>query len=540
MSSSIRIALAQQNLVVGDVPGNTGRILSAIRTARDEHRADLVLFAELALCGYPPEDLLFQSGLRMQVHDALEQIRAASQGIAVFVGYPEYQDELIYNSGALFLDGALAANYRKQCLPNYDVFDEERYFVPGRDPGVVRIKEVSVGLTICEDIWEEAPAQQARASGAELLVSINGSPFKHGKQALRDSVIGGRCRNVGLPLAYQNMVGGQDELVFDGGSSIYAADGTVVARAGAFVEDMLCCEFVCQDGDLAPATGRVTAPLGKDETIYAALVTGVRDYVRKNGFPGVVLGLSGGIDSALTLVIAADALGAENVQAVMMPYRYTAQISQDDAEQQARALGVDYRVLPIESMVNATNETLHELFAGLPVDTTEENIQSRCRGLLLMAISNKTGRMVLATGNKSEMAVGYATLYGDMAGGFAPIKDCTKTLVYRLARYRNTIDTVIPTRVIERPPSAELAPDQKDSDSLPDYDILDPILDALMYDDLSEQEIVARGFDEETVARVLAMVRRNEYKRRQAAPGVRISGRAFGRDWRYPITSGYR
>ena len=540
MAETLRIALAQLNVVVGDVAGNVARIKDAIRQARDEHSADLVVFSELAVCGYPPEDLLFQSGLRKQVAAALEEIRQAAAGIAVLVGYPEYQDDdHIFNSALLYIDAQAKANYRKHCLPNYSVFDEERYFTAGDEAVVVEVKGIRIGLTICEDVWEPDPCIKAARAGAQLLISINGSPFRLGKQALREVVLAQRCDEVCLPIVYQNMVGGQDELVFDGGSFVFGADGSCQMRAEAFAAGLFCVDVVQEGGRVEVQAGVVAALLGDDESIYTALVTGVRDYVTKNGFPGVVLGLSSGIDSALTLAIAVDALGADAVQAVMMPYRYTAKISLADAEEQARMLGVDYKVLPIESMVAATTATLDEIFAGLAVDTTEENIQSRCRGMLLMAISNKTGCMVLATGNKSEMAVGYATLYGDMNGGYAPIKDCTKTLIYRLARYRNSIGEAIPGRVIERPPSAELAPDQKDSDSLPPYEILDPVLDALMAEDCSVDEIVARGFERETVIQILTMVRRNEYKRRQAAPGVRISGRAFGRDWRYPITSGY-
>ncbi len=434
----------------------------------------------------------------------------------------------------------MVANYRKHCLPNYAVFDEQRYFSPGDEALVVEVAGARVGVTICEDVWESEPCRLAAAAGAELIVAINGSPFRAGKQGLREAVLAERCRDVGLPLVYQNVTGAQDELVFDGGSCVLSAQGVTISRAPAFEAGLYYTDFVVDGGVLTPQPGTL-APLSADESsVYAALVCGVRDYVNKNGFPGIVLGLSGGIDSALVLAIAVDALGAERVQAIMMPYRYTADISQQDAEEQARRLQVDYQVLPIESMVAATTGVLAELFAGLPADATEENIQSRCRGMLLMAVSNKTGRMVLATGNKSEMAVGYATLYGDMAGGFAPIKDCPKTLVYRLARYRNVQSAVIPERVIERPPSAELAPDQQDTDSLPPYEILDAILDALMLEDLSVDEIIARGFDRQTVLEVVSLVRRNEYKRRQAPPGVRISARAFGRDWRYPITSGYR
>jgi NAD+ synthase (glutamine-hydrolysing) len=540
MSRTIRIALAQLNLFVGDVPGNARRIQQAIGAARDEHAADLVLFSELALCGYPPEDLLFHAGLRRQVAAALDEIRGASRGIGALIGYPEYTGDLIYNSAVLFDDGELGANYRKHCLPNYSVFDEERYFSAGSEATVAEIAGVPIGVTICEDVWEREPCAKAVQAGARLIVTINGSPFRLHKQEIRENVLRDRAGETGVPIAYQNLVGGQDELVFDGGSCVIGADRSVAVRAEPFAEKIVCADFEVAAQAIVPKPGSIADLLDEDESIYAALVTGVRDYVTKNGFAGVVLGLSGGIDSALTLAIAVDALGPDQVQAVMMPYRYTSTMSIEDAEEQARRLGVDYRVIPIEPMVLATNGALSELFAGLPADATEENIQSRCRGLLLMAISNKTGRMVLATGNKSEMAVGYATLYGDMAGGFAPIKDCPKTLVYRLAAHRNGRGEVIPARVLAREPSAELAPDQRDTDSLPPYEVLDPILDALMMENCSVEEIVARGYDRATVGRVLSMVRRNEYKRRQAAPGVRISGRAFGRDWRYPITSGYR
>ncbi|MCP5139891.1 MAG: NAD+ synthase [Chromatiales bacterium] len=540
-SPELRIALAQQDFPVGDVSGNTDKIIAVLRQVRQAGNADLVVFPELAMCGYPPEDLLFHAGLRRQVAEGLERIRAESADPGVLVGYPEFADQRIYNSVALFAGGRQLANYRKCCLPNYSVFDEQRYFTPGGDPAVVEFRGYRLGLGICEDIWQPGLPARAVAAGAELLLVINGSPFETGKQARREAVIAARAVETGRPLAYLNLVGGQDELVFDGGSCVADADGRIVFRAPAFAAGLHLLRFRREpDGRLAPVPGTVVPLLDDVPSVYAALLTGIRDYVHKNGFPGVVLGLSGGIDSALTLALAVDALGAMAVQAVMMPYRYTAAMSIEDAALQAQLMGVDYQVLPIEPMVEATRNSLASLFAGLPEDATEENIQSRCRGILLMAISNKSGRMVLATGNKSEMAVGYATLYGDMAGGFAPIKDCTKTLVYELARYRNSIGAVIPERVISRPPSAELRPDQQDSDSLPPYPVLDAILDALIIDNRSVDEIAAHGFDREVVVRVLEMVRRAEYKRRQAPPGVRISGRAFGRDWRYPITSGYR
>jgi len=538
MTHSLKLAIAQLDFLVGDVAGNTQRIIAAIGEARAAG-AELVVFPELAVCGYPPEDLLFHAGLRRQVAAALDEVRAATDGIAALVGYPEYAGDGLYNAAALFAGGMLRANYRKRELPNYSVFDEQRYFRPGAGPLVAEIAGLRVGIAICEDVWVPAPCLALREAGAEVIVVPNGSPFNVGKQAVRERVLAERARATGLPLAYANLVGGQDELVFDGGSCIVDARGSVVMRTPPFEPGLFHCTLGLRDGGVV--TGGAVLPLpGEDESVYRALVTGVRDYVRKNGFRGAVLGLSGGVDSALTLAIAVDALGADAVHAVMMPYHYTSAMSIEDSRAQAEAMGVRYDIIPIADMVAAAQGALAGQFAGLPADATEENIQSRCRGLLLMAISNKTGRIVLATGNKSEMAVGYATLYGDMVGGFAPIKDCTKTRVYRLSRHRNSLGAVIPERVIARAPSAELRADQKDTDSLPPYELLDPILDALMLENRSVEDIAAAGFDRVVVARVLEMVRRAEYKRRQAAPGVRISSRAFGRDWRYPITSGYR
>ena len=539
MAGAFNIAFAQANLLVGDVPGNVRRIIAAIAGARAAG-AGLVVFPELALCGYPPEDLLLHGGLRRQVASALDEVRAAATGIAVLLGYPEYAGGAVYNAAALLADGQLRASYRKQLLPNYSVFDEKRYFQPGAGPVVATVGDIRIGIGICEDLWAAGPCRAARDAGAELIVVPNGSPFEVGKQAQREAVLAARARETGLPIAYANLVGGQDELVFDGGSCLVDAAGSVCMRAPAFAEGLFHCALARSEGRLQALPGQVAPLLDDEASVYGALVLGVRDYVGKNGFRGAVLGLSGGVDSALTLAIAVDALGAPALQAVMMPYRYTAAISLEDAQAQARAMAVDYEVIPIEGMVGAARAALAGLFAGRAEDATEENLQARCRGMLLMAISNKTGRMVLTTGNKSEMAVGYATLYGDMAGGFAPIRDCTKSRVYRLARYRNSLGAVIPERVISREPSAELRPDQKDSDSLPAYEVLDPILDALMLENRSVADIAAAGFDPAVVARVVEMVRRAEYKRRQAAPGVRISSRAFGRDWRYPITSGYR
>jgi len=541
MSKPFRIALAQLDMLVGDVQGNATRVIDAARRARTEHQADLVLYPELALSGYPPEDLLFHRGFRRQIEAGLKRLRQEVQEPAVMVGFPEYAGAAIYNSAALIHAGAVAAIHRKAELPNYKVFDEKRYFHPGAQPTVLATHGVRTGLLVCEDIWTPEAVQLARADGAQLLVVINASPYEIHKQREREMVARARVLDVGLPLAYVNMVGGQDELVFDGNSFVMNAQGEVVMRAPAFTQGIYFADFaVGPGGKIIPQPGYVEPELSDEASVYAALVLGVRDYVSKHGFPGVAMGLSGGVDSALTLAIAVDALGAERVHAVMMPSRYTSPMSLQDAQQQARMLGVKYSLLSIESMFEATLAALKEEFAGRAPDATEENIQSRCRMLLLMGISNKTGRMLLTTGNKSEMAVGYATLYGDMAGGFAPIKDCSKMLVYRLAAYRNSLGRVIPQRVIDRPPSAELRPDQKDSDSLPPYEVLDAILEAFIEEDLSVDEIEARGFERATVGRVLDMVKRNEYKRRQAPPGVRVSRRAFGRDWRYPITNGYR
>jgi NAD+ synthase (glutamine-hydrolysing) len=534
----VKVGLAQINTRVGDIDANAKKVLEYTARARSLG-CELVLFPELTLCGYPPEDLLLHRGLRDRVAAAFEQVRAGVTGITVCFGYPEYEANTIYNSAAVLRDGVIIANHRKQALPNYAVFDEKRYFEPGQSATVATIGGHKFGIVICEDAWMEAPCRAAVAAGAEALLVINGSPFHIQQQQLREEAVAARVRENGVPLLYVNMVGGQDELVFDGDSLAVDAAGTVQFRAPLFDEGLHVVEFDHTGDGLGVRSGHVAPRLGAVERVYRALVLGTRDYVEKNGFPGAVLGLSGGVDSALTLTLAVDAIGASRVHAVMMPSRYTSQMSKDDAAEQARLLGVRLDSLSIEPMFASTLGVLHDVFAGLPADTTEENIQARCRGVLLMAISNKQGKMLLTTGNKSEMAVGYATLYGDMAGGFAPLKDCTKTLVYQLADYRNRLAPAIPQRVITRPPTAELRDNQKDSDSLPPYDVLDAILEAFIEKDYSVDQITALGFERATVVRVLQMVKRAEYKRRQAPPGVRVSGRAFGRDWRYPITSGY-
>jgi NAD+ synthase (glutamine-hydrolysing) len=534
--------MAQINLVVGDVEGNTSRIIAAANRGREEFGADVVMMPELAVSGYPPEDLLFHSGLRAQVARSIERLKSDVRGVTLVAGYPEYVGECIFNSAVVIRDGEVLANHRKACLPNYRVFDEKRYFTPGSLPTVLDLNGIRVGILVCEDVWEPEPAARAREAGAEVLLVINASPYEVNKQRQREcDVVRQRVAETGVPLLFVNLIGGQDELVFDGNSFVMDARGEVTTRAPAFKEGLYAVDLgVAADGVVTPRPGSIAPLQDQVESVYGALVLGTRDYVNKHRFPGVVLGLSGGVDSALTLCIAVDALGPDRVHSVAMPSRFTSQMSKEDAALQASWLHVKHSEISIEGMFEATLRALQDEFAGRPTDTAEENIQSRCRGVLLMGISNKTGRMLLTTGNKSEMAVGYATLYGDMAGGFAPIKDCSKLLVYRLAEWRNTQSQVIPPRVIERPPSAELRPEQKDTDSLPPYAVLDPILEAFIEEDLSVDQIAARGFDRATVGRILDLVRRNEYKRRQAPPGVRVSGRAFGRDWRYPITNGYQ
>ncbi|MGD8614669.1 MAG: NAD+ synthase [Gammaproteobacteria bacterium] len=537
--SVLRLVMAQCNLLVGDVPGNAQRVIEMAERARDRLAADLVVFPELTLTGYPPEDLLLRPVVQELVNEALVLIRSRLKGIYLLVGHPEQTVKGRFNAASLIRDGEVIACCRKANLPNYSVFDEKRYFVSGEGFCVAEVQSVPIGVTICEDIWTPEPSQAARDAGAAVLVNINASPFHRGKGNEREAVMGNRVVETGRPAVYVNLVGGQDELVFDGQSFVLDRRGQLVQRAPVCEEGLYPVDFERGDDGPNPLPAAIAQRPSEEAVIYQALVLGVRDYVQKNGFRGAVMGLSGGVDSALTLAIAVDALGADQVEAVMMPSRYTADMSLEDARLEARALGVDYREISIEKPFSAFLEALAESFAGREPDATEENIQARCRGVVLMALSNKQGRMLLTTGNKSEMSVGYATLYGDMAGGFAPIRDVPKLLVYRLAAYRNSLGRVIPERVLTRPPSAELAPDQTDQDSLPPYEILDPILEAYIEKDMSIEELVAMGFDVETVRRVATLVDRNEYKRRQAPPGVRISTRAFGRDRRYPITSGF-
>ncbi len=562
-NSSLRVVIAQLNMFVGDVQGNVNKCINALREARDTHCADVIVYPELALTGYPPEDLLLRPRFYSRVSDALEKLTQEVKGIDVIIGYPEKKIDATFNAAAVIRDGKVLSIYHKQHLPNYSVFDEKRYFSPGNSASIVNIKGVPVGITICEDIWMSHPASEYAQQGAELIINLNASPFHVNKDSERIATLRQRVKETSIPIVYVNLVGGQDELVFDGDSFVMNEKAEVSFRAPAFVEGIYPVDFeVSKTVSKITSTKTIVTPvcsngltrLSKEASIYQALVLGVKDYILKNGFDGAVIGLSGGIDSALTLAIAVDAIGSENVEAVMMPSQYTAAISLEDAQAEANNLQVDYRVIPIEPIFNTILNSLKEEFAGTTIDTTEENIQARCRGIILMAISNKKGKIVLTTGNKSEMAVGYATLYGDMAGGFDVLKDVPKTMVYRLANYRNKyfkntgsqdnehsrkFGAVIPQRVLDRPPTAELAAGQLDQDSLPPYPVLDSILEMYVEKDLCKEDIVAAGHDEEIVLKIIRLIDKNEYKRRQAAPGVRITKRAFGRDRRYPITSGY-
>jgi len=540
MISHCCLVMGQINTIVGDVLGNVKKVIDAAEHARDELNADLVVFPELTLTGYPPEDLLHRPDFIKRVELGLEKLKKNLYGITIVIGHPSGQvREDLYNAASVIIDGQCLITYFKQYLPNYSVFDEERYFVKGNSPGIFECKGIKFGITVCEDIWFKDPTNQAADHGAEVLLNLNASPYRQGKCQLREVEVRRRVAESGLPIVYVNQVGGQDELVFDGGSFVISANGQKVARAPAWREGLFPVNITReQDGQLN-LVGEVVAKESDLEMIYRGLVVGLRDYIEKNDFPSVVIGLSGGIDSAMTLALAVDALGSDRVKTVMMPSKYTSQMSLDDAAEMASLLNVTHSIIPIDPITDQFNTSLLDHFYGLPADITEENIQARSRGVLLMALSNKTGAMVLSTGNKSEMAVGYSTLYGDMAGGFSPLKDVYKSLVYRLADYRNNLAEIIPTRIITRPPSAELADEQLDQDSLPAYEILDVLLEQYIANDLCYEEMLSIGNDPELIAQVIRLVDRNEYKRRQAPPGIRITDRAFGRDRRYPITSGY-
>ena len=535
----MRIVIAQLNLLVGDIQGNTKKIINATREACDKYSADVIVFPELSITSYPPEDLLYRPALYPAIDSALDEISKHSYDIDLIIGYPEKIDNKLFNTCAHVSAGEIQNRYHKQELPNYSVFDEKRYFQPGSECCVFDLKGVPVALSICEDIWGKSVCSQAREAGARLIFNINASPYHTNKIELRKQVLSQRVKESGLGIIYTNLIGGQDELVFDGASMAMDSSGNLCLLAPEFEEGLFVVEY--SNGNMTSRESNAGKMLEKHEAIYKALILGVRDYAHKNGFDGAIIGLSGGIDSALTLCIAVDALGAENVMPVIMPSRYTLSMSVEDATKMCQMLGVKYQTVSIEPPFKAFTSQLEPVFDGYTKsNATEENIQARCRGIILMAISNKTGKLVLTTGNKSEMSVGYATLYGDMAGGFAPLKDIPKTMVYELSNWRNSVSKMIPQRIIERPPSAELRENQLDQDALPPYEILDPILERYIEQDQSPDEIVGAGFDSKIVEKVVKMVDRNEYKRRQVAPGVRISQRAFGRDRRYPITSGYR
>ena len=533
----LRIAIAQINATVGDLAGNAAKILEFSVRAKAAG-ADVLLTPELALSGYPPEDLLMRRDFYRACASRLRDLAGAAP-MPLIVGHPEECGDQRYNAASLIRNGQVVATYRKHRLPNYEVFDEERYFDAGREPCVIDLAGVRCGLAICADVWEYGAAEAAALAGAELMLTLNASPFHMNKQARRYEVLRDRVAATGKPAIYANLVGGQDELVFDGASFALDGQGRLTHQMPAFVEDLSLVDYA--DGGLLP--GPMAEPPTAEAEVYAALKLGVTDYLGKNGFPGAIIGLSGGIDSALTLAIAVDALGAGQVRAVMMPSPWTAQMSLDDSREMVRRLGVEYDEIPIAAAMEQFAVSLAPTFARLGQkpdwDTTDENLQARIRGMMLMALSNRTGRIVLTTGNKSEMAVGYATLYGDMAGGFAVIKDVFKTFVYRLAGYRNTLSEVIPRNIITRPPSAELKPDQTDQDTLPPYAVLDAIIEAYMERDESPRQIIARGYPEADVRKVVGMLKKNEYKRRQAPVGIRVTQRGFGKDWRYPITSRY-
>lgn len=531
----MKIAIAQMNCTVGDLTGNAGRIIDFAQRARAQ-AADVIVTPELALCGYPPEDLLLREDFYRSCETALSELAAKIEGITAVVGHPHAAGGRRYNAASVIQGGRIVATYHKHSLPNDTVFDEERYFDEDDQACVFEVKGVTVGINICEDMWDTFAPGAARAAGAELLLVPNASPYHLRKQRTRYEVMRERVAEIGIPVVYANMVGGQDELVFDGASFVLDRAGGVTHQLPAFKEALAVVEF--EHG--VPLPGEIAPERPVEADVYDALCLGVHDYVTKNGFPGVLLGLSGGIDSALTVAVAADALGAAKVHAVMMPSQYTASMSREDALAEAGALGVRYSEIAIKPMFDAFMAALAPQFEGLAADTTEENLQSRIRGTLLMALSNKTGAIVVTTGNKSEMGTGYATLYGDMAGGFAVLKDISKMLVYRLANYRNSLSRVIPERVITRAPSAELRPDQTDQDSLPPYDVLDGIMEAYVEHNQGLRAIEAQGYSRKDIERVVHLLRISEYKRRQSPIGIRITPRGFGKDWRYPVTNKYR
>ncbi len=536
MTKKLRVVLAQLNFMMGDFPGNLNKMIDAATRARDEFSADIIVFPELCVTAYPPEDLLLRKSFINDANKALYEFIARVNNIHCIVSHPHATPQGLLNAISVIHNGTILARYGKQHLPNYGVFDEARYFIPGNAPCVVPINGIPVGIVICEDLWLPNPSEQAATQGARFILSPNASPFEIDKHEKRLDVISARAKSTNIPIAYVNLIGGQDELVFDGGSMIVDAEGKLCHHAGFFNETLLAVDFEITNAQTHVAAVPIHLP-STEKNIYDALVLGLRDYVEKNNIPGVIIGVSGGIDSALTLAIAVDALGKEKVEAVFMPSCYSAEISKQDAFAVAKNLSVDCKTISIETVFESFIHLLSPNFQEKKPTISEENIQSRCRCIILMALSNQSGKIVLSTGNRSELAVGYSTLYGDMSGGFAVLKDVPKTLIYTLAQYRNEIKKVIPQRIIDRPPTAELSPNQKDEDSLPPYSILDKILFLYLNQELSAEEIIAEGFDAAVVEKVIKLIKRNEYKRRQAPIGTHINHKSFGKDWRYPITA---
>ena len=536
---SFKIALAQFSPHIGNLEANAQKMLDQANEAKKQN-ADLIIFPELSSIGYPAEDLLLRPSLTKRTQQVFEQLKTVKDIVMVFGFVNQTEDGQRYNAAAVMKDGQVLGVYNKQNLPNYSVFDEKRYFTEGHQHLVFEYLGHKFGVLICEDVWSLSTVQQLAQLNVETALVLNASPYEVGKPQHRVETMSALAKQMNLNLVYANQVGGQDDLIFDGTSFVIAKNGSVVLQAESFKESLYFAEYEAEQQTFK--ANALPPALDTMAEIYQSLVMATRDYVQRSGFPGVILGLSGGIDSALTLAIAADAIGADKVQAVMMPYTYTAQISVEDAAEQAKSMGVTFGIAEINPIVNSFMQTLYPFFGNSPADATEENLQARARGTLLMGLSNKFGNLVLSTGNKSELAVGYCTLYGDMVGGFAVLKDVYKTIVFELAKYRNSISDkpVIPERVITRPPSAELRPDQKDQDSLPPYDVLDAILYAYIEEDMSQDDIIAKGFDAEVVAKVIRLVDFNEYKRRQGAIGPRISSRAFSRERRYPIMNGWK
>ena len=533
----ISVGVVQANPIVGDIQGNLNLAISAIEDISSKETPDIFLLTEMFITGYPPEDLILRDDLLDQSYEAIHKLTEIKPESFIVIGYPKKEGESIYNCAGVLRNHSIITEYKKQELPNYEVFDEKRYFVSGSSPGIFEVNGLRVALSVCEDIWHEKVVKQAQENGANLMLNINASPFHLRKIEDRKRLISGHAAKYKLPIIYANQVGGQDELVFDGTSMAMDGNGKQVLQLDKFKSDSRIISFVENDDVLITEDEMVIPEDNELEEVYQALVIGAKDYIEKNKFPGVIIGSSGGIDSALTAVIAADAIGPDKVRTYMMPFKFTSDMSVEDAQKLAENLGLQHSVIPIGDIYDSFNKGLEKEFKGKEKDITEDNLQSRCRGVILMALSNKSGDLVLTTGNKSETAVGYSTLYGDTAGGFGVLKDVPKTMVYELSRYRNTISKVIPERIIERPPTAELAPDQKDTDSLPDYDILDKIIELYVEQDKSKEEIESLGVGNDVIERVLRLIDISEYKRRQAPLGVKITSRGFGKDRRYPITN---